>query len=133
MEDIPGENSSRDIIQGKTRPAGGDRSCKPFATRQSICECNIMTHSSPPQSRNANPADDQGKIRFLITFPQCLVELHAACCSNDCCKKGRYRANSSGACARSLLRDLTNPRQQRNGNTILSCLRTCDKHTIGRK
>ena len=63
-----------------------------------------------------------------------LVELYAACCSNECCKKDNfYRVNSSGACVCSFSTDLTNHRQQRNGNTILSCLRTCDKHTTGRK
>ena len=58
-----------------------------------------------------------------------LVELHAACCSNECCKKGGfYRVNGSGACVCSFTRDLTNHRQQRNGKTIISCLRSCDKH-----
>ena len=42
-----------------------------------------------------------------------LVELHAACCSNECCKKDVFLScNSSGACARSLLRDLTNHRSK---------------------
>ena len=63
-----------------------------------------------------------------------LVELYAACCSNECCKKEDfYRVNSSGACVCSFTVDLTNHRQQRKGNTILSCLRTCDKLTTGRK
>ena len=63
-----------------------------------------------------------------------LVELYAACYSNECCKKDDfYRVNSSGACVCSFTTDLTNHRQQRNGNTILSCLRTCDKHTTGRE
>ena len=62
-----------------------------------------------------------------------LVEVHAVCCSNECCKKDVFqRVYSSGACSRSLLRDLTNHRQQKNDNTILSCLSTCDKHTIGK-
>ena len=51
-----------------------------------------------------------------------LVELYKACCSNECCKKDDfYRVNSSGACVCSFPTDLTNHRQQRNGNTILSC------------
>ena len=58
-----------------------------------------------------------------------LVELHAACCSNECCKKDDfYRVNSSGTCVCNFTRDLTNHRQQRNGKTIISCLRSCDKH-----
>ena len=59
-----------------------------------------------------------------------LVELHAACCSNECCKKDDfYRGNNSEACVCSFTTVLTNHRQQRNGNTIILCLRTCDKHT----
>ena len=43
-----------------------------------------------------------------------LVELYAACCSNECCKKDDfYRVNSSGACVCSFTTDLTNHRQQR--------------------
>ena len=50
-----------------------------------------------------------------------LLELHAACCSNESCKEDVfYRVNSSGSCVRGLLRDLTNHRQQTNGKTILS-------------
>ena len=61
-----------------------------------------------------------------------LFELPAACWSNQCCKKDDfYPVNCSGARVCSFTTDLTNHRQQRNGNTILSCLRTCDKHTIG--
>ena len=60
-----------------------------------------------------------------------LAELYAACCSNECCKKDDfYRVNSSGASVCSFTTDLTNHRQQINGNTILSCLRTCDKDSI---
>ena len=44
-----------------------------------------------------------------------------------------YRVNSSGVCLCSFTTDLTNHRQQRKGNTILSCLRICNKHTTGRK
>ena len=54
-----------------------------------------------------------------------LVELYAACCRNECCKKNDfYCVNSSGACVCSVTTDLTNHRQQRNSNTILSCLST---------
>ena len=37
------------------------------------------------------------------------------------------------ACVCSFTTDLTNHRQPRNGNAILSCLRICDKHSTGRK
>ena len=60
-----------------------------------------------------------------------LVELHAACCSNEYCKKDDfYRVNSSGACVCSVTRDLTNHRQQRNGETIISYLSNCNKDII---
>ena len=59
-----------------------------------------------------------------------LVELHAACCSNECCKKDDfYRVNSSGACICIFTTDLTTESQTAKKRQY----NTCDKHTIGRK
>ena len=55
-----------------------------------------------------------------------LVEVHGAFCSNECCKNDDFcRVNSSGVCVRSFTTDLTNHRQQRNGNTIISSSCAC--------
>ena len=100
----------------------------------SNCSYCVSSHTYPQGvalSEFFVPHDFTPMLSLQHVLPKFhLVELHGACCSNECCKKDNfYSVNSSGSCVCNFTTDLTNHRQQRNGKTIISCLCTYDKHT----
>ena len=108
--------------------------------RSSQQEQNLFTHTYSPLQLLRVPGTCSRKVLHCLSSSchtilhicfvtaKCpakvhLVELHAARCSNERCKKDVfYRVNSSGACARSLLRDLTNHRQQQKKKKLSNCV-----------